>query len=100
VGSPIVVGVPLGSADTLLRPTAITVSPDGKRIYVARSDDIIVIDALTRRVIGAVTVDSAGLGWADTTQSMAVEPDDGDIYIAVSGSGLKAVTIGQSPQQM
>jgi hypothetical protein len=47
-----------------------------------------------------VTVDSAGLGWADTTQSMAIEPDDGDIYIAVSGSGLKAVTIGQSAQSM
>jgi hypothetical protein len=47
-----------------------------------------------------VRVDSGGLGWADFTQQMAVEPDDGDIYIAVSGSGLKAVTIGQSLQQM
>jgi hypothetical protein len=55
--------------------------------------------AVTRIIIGAVRVDS-GLRGGNFPQLMAIEPDDGDIYIAVFGSALKAVTIGQSPRQM
>ena len=54
VGAPIVVGVSRMVASTISWPTAIAVSPNGSRIYVADGDDIVVIDAATRSLIGAV----------------------------------------------
>ena len=94
VGDPIVVGVPRWLASTSW-PTAIAVTPDGGRIYVANGQDIVVIDAATRTVVGAVRFpgymsDSS----ARASQAIAVD-SNGDI-LAYGGSGLVSVTIGTS----
>lgn len=99
VGDPIVVGLPRWMASTVSWPTAIAVSPDGSRIYVANGDDIVVIDAATRKVVGAVRFpgymsDSSARG----SQSLSVD-SNGDLLI-YGGSGLVSVTLGASGAQM
>ena len=94
VGTPIPVGVPNYLASTILRPTGITVSSDGKRVYVARADDIVVIDAASRAVVGAIRVDQPppDLDWMPVGQDIFIA-SDGDLYVNVSG-GVKAVNVG------
>jgi YVTN family beta-propeller protein len=99
VGDPIVVGVPRWEASTVSWPTAIAVSADGTRVYVANGDDIVVIDAATRKVVGAVRFpgyvsDSS----ARATQTLAVD-SNGDLLI-YGGNGLTSVSLGASGSQM
>jgi YVTN family beta-propeller protein/VCBS repeat-containing protein len=99
VGDPIVVGVPRWEASTVSWPTAIAVSADGTRVYVANGDDIVVIDAATRKVVGAVRFpgyvsDSS----ARATQTLAVY-SNGDLLI-YGGNGLTSVSLGASGSQM
>ena len=93
VGAPIVVGVSRGVASTVSWPTAIAVSADGSRIYVANGDDIVVIDAATRAVVGAVRFPGY---LSDTSvrgsQTIAVD-SNGDI-LSYGGSGLVSMSLG------
>ena len=95
VGPPIVVGVPRYLAGTVHWPTAIAVSPNGSRIYVADGDDIVVIDAETRAVVGAVRFP----GYMSDTSARALQAiavdSTGDI-LSYGGSGIVSVTLGAS----
>ncbi|HZN78976.1 MAG TPA: beta-propeller fold lactonase family protein, partial [Mycobacterium sp.] len=93
VGTPIVLGVPLASGSQTDWPTGIAVSRDGGSVYVASGDDIMVIDAVTRAVIGAVRFpgymsDTS----ASASQTIAVD-SSGDI-LSYGGSGLVSVSLG------
>jgi len=95
VGTPIVVSVSRNVASTMSWPTGITVSPDGRRIYVVNGDDIVVVDAATRAVLGAVRfpgymTDSSN----HASQSITVD-SNGDI-LSYGGSGIVSVALGVS----
>ncbi len=98
VGPPIVVGVSRGVASTTSWPTGITTSPDGSRIYVAYGDDIVVINAATRTLVGAVRFPGY---MSDTsnhaTQGITVD-SNGDI-LSYGGSGIVSVTLGTAASQ-
>ena len=98
VGDPIVVGVPPWLASTT-RPTAIAVSPDGSRVYVANGQDIVVIDAATRAVVGAVRFPGY---MSDTSAraSQAIAVDSNGDILAYGGSGLVSLSIGTSNSTM
>ena len=87
VGPPIVVGVPRYLASTVHWPTAIAVSPNGSRIYVADGDDIVVIDAATRAVVGAVRFPGY---MSDTSAraSQAIAVDSTGDILSYGGSGM------------
>ena len=93
VGVPIVVGVPRYLADTLYWPTGIAASPNGSRIYVAKGDDVVVIDAATRTVLGSVRVPAWGSDGSNrASQGIAVD-SNGDILV-YGGSGIVSVSLG------
>jgi YVTN family beta-propeller protein/VCBS repeat-containing protein len=92
VDTPIPVGVPHYLGSTILRPTGITVSSDGLRVYVARADDIVVIDAASRAVVGAIRVDQPPPDMDWRNQNIFIG-SDGDVYVNVYG-GVKAVNVG------
>jgi len=98
VGDPIVVGVPPWLASTT-RPTAIAVSPDGSRVYVANGQDVVVIDAATRAVVGAVRFPGY---MSDTSAraSQAIAVDSNGDILAYGGSGLVSLSIGTSSSTM
>jgi DNA-binding beta-propeller fold protein YncE len=87
--------VPLYTAGQEYFPTSIAVSRDGSRIYVVNGNDIDVIDAATRTVIGAVRFP----GYMSDTAASASQPiavdSNGDI-LSYGGSGLVSVSLGTS----
>ncbi len=92
VGSPIQVGMPRTDTSTYNWGTGISVSPDGSKVYVAQGNDIVVVDAVTRRVWGAVRVPPwAHSGSLRDWQAIAVD-SGGDILI-VAGDGVVSVRL-------
>jgi YVTN family beta-propeller protein len=99
VGEPIIVGVSRGVATTTAWPTAIAVSPDGSRAYVANGDDIVVVDAATRKVVGAARFPGYMSDWsARASQTLTVD-SNGDLLM-YGGSGLVPVSLGPSGSKM
>jgi len=76
-------------------PTDLATSEDGSRVYIARGDDIVVLDAATNSVIGAIRVatDIPNQG----AQSLTIA-DDGTIFVTLEDT-VVAVDVSSSPTQ-
>ena len=83
-----------GGMDDDNTPTGIAVSPLGKRIYVVKGDDIVVVDAVTNTVIGEIRVatDIPNSG----AQSMTVD-SDGTIYVTLEDTVVAVDVTSSTP---
>ncbi len=93
VGTPITVGMPRTDTSIYSWITGITVSPDGRKVFVANGNDIVVLDAITRTVLGAIRIPTwAHNGSLRDSQAIAVD-SNGDIVV-IAGDGVVSVTLG------
>ncbi len=89
----------------LTAPSALVVSPDGGRVYVASGDGIAVLDTVSESVVGALT-STPGASW------LAVSPDGATLYATMynsntvsaisttTGAVLATIPVGTGPYRV
>jgi len=84
----------VGEIEVGLHPSAMALSPDGGRLFVANanSDSVSVIDTRTNKVARTFDVKpSQGLPFGSAPNALELSPDGGTLYVANGGNNLVAV---------